>query len=122
MKSQNLKHKLLSSESTIRKLIKNNLKLNNFKSNCFSRKNLKQKTSKFQYYVVYKLRNLLGCLLPYINPNLYPKCINSGIQATVKPNKPLSVVIVHKHGLHNDVTASCNSLVKELSTEFLWCG
>ena len=44
-------------------------------------------------------------LLPYTHPILYPKCIGSGIQTTVKPNKLLSVITMYKHGFHNGVMA-----------------
>ena len=54
---------------------------------------------------VEKINILLECLLPYTHPILYPKCIGSGIQTTVKPNKLLSVITMYKHGFHNGVMA-----------------
>ena len=44
-------------------------------------------------------------MLSYTHPIIYPKCIGSGIQSTVKPNKLLSVITVCRHGFHNGVTA-----------------
>ena len=41
---------------------------------------------------VEKFNILLECLQPYTYPILYPKCIGSGIQNNVKPNKLLSVI------------------------------
>ena len=73
---------------------------------------MKQKPSKFQYYVVRKLRNLI-----YTHPVIYPKCIGSRIQNTGKPNKILSVMTVCRHGFHNGVMAYMLQLVKVLSTE-----
>ena len=40
-----------------------------------------------------------------MHPIIYPKCIGSGIQTTVKLNKPLSVMTVCRHGFHNGVMA-----------------
>ena len=56
---------------------------------------------------VEKFNILLKCLLPYTHPILYPKGIGSGIQTTVKPNKPnkISVMNVCKRGFHNGVVA-----------------
>ena len=44
---------------------------------------------------VEKFNILLESLLPYTYPIIYPKCVGSGIQTTVKPNKLLSVMTVH---------------------------
>ena len=58
---------MLSSESTIRKLTYQ--KINNLKteSDFFSRKYLKQKPSKFQYYMIWKLRNLIYYMLAMVS-------------------------------------------------------
>ena len=52
---------------------------------------------------VEKFNILLECLLPCTHPIIYPKCIDSGIQTTVKPNKILSVMTMCRHGFHNGV-------------------
>ena len=44
---------------------------------------------------------LLECSLPYAHPIIYPKCIDSRIQNTVKPNKLLSAMTLWRHGLHS---------------------
>ena len=54
------------------------------------------------YLLVEKLDILLA-LLPYTHPILYPKCIGSGIQNTIKSNELSSVMIVCKHGFHGGV-------------------
>ena len=48
---------------------------------------------------------LLECLLPYTHPTVYPKCIGSGNQTTVKPNELSSNINVSRHGFHNGVIA-----------------
>ena len=76
------------------------------KSKFFLRKNLKQKPSKTHCYVVCQLRNLihyLNVLLPYTHPVVYLKCVESGIQTIVKPNKLSSVMVVCRYGFHNGV-------------------
>ena len=40
-----------------------------------------------------------------MHPIIYPKCIGSGIQNTGKPNKPLSVMTMYRHGFCNGVMA-----------------
>ena len=74
-------------------IVRNNLKQT--KLDFFSRKYLKEKPSKLQYYVVRKLRNLIyylnACYLIHI---IYLKCMGSGIQNTGKPNRLLSVITV----------------------------
>ena len=54
------------------------------------------------YLLVEKLDILLA-LLPYTHPIVYPKCIGSGIQNTIKSNELSSVMIVCKHGFHDGV-------------------
>ena len=103
--------------------VKNNL--NSIK--LFLRKNLKQKPSKFQYYIVRKLKNsiyyLNACYLIHILPIIYPQCIGSGIQNNGKPNKLLSIMT-----LYVDMASvvmswhTCHNLVEVLSTEILWRG
>ena len=44
---------------------------------------------------------LLECLLPYSHPIINPKCIGSGTQNTIKPNKLLSVMTVCRHDFYN---------------------
>ena len=97
-------NKLLSSESTKEINVKNNW--TTVKSKFFLRKNLKQKPSKTHCYVVCQLKNLihyLNVLLPYTHPVVYLKCVESGIQTIVKPNKLSSVMVVCRYGFHNGV-------------------
>ena len=60
---------------------------------------------------VEKFDLLLECLLPYTHPIIYPKCIGSGIQATVKTNELVMTVCRCRHrrrcrhGFHNDIMA-----------------
>ena len=54
---------------------------------------------------VQKFNVLPKCLLSYAYLIVYPKYIGSGIQAPVKSNEILSVMIVCIHGFHNDVMA-----------------
>ena len=54
-------------------------------------------------FPVEKFNVLLECLLPYMHAILYPKCISSGIQATVKPNELLSVMTVRRNDFYNGV-------------------
>ena len=109
VKFQYLKHGLLSSESTIRKLIWKIIQnWTTFKSNFFSRKNWNKSHQNFIVICCLqgeKINILLEWLLPYMHPIIYPKCIGSGIQTTVKLNKPLSVMTVCRHGFHNGVMA-----------------
>ena len=44
-------------------------------------------------------------LAPYTYPIIYPRCIGSGIQKTVKPNKISSVMTACRHGSYNSVMA-----------------
>ena len=86
--------------------MKNNLKLNNFNSKFFSRKKVEGKTIKSSVLCclqVEKFNILLECLLPYAHLIIFPKCMGSGIQTTVKPNKLLSVMNECRHGFHNGV-------------------
>ena len=90
VKFQNLKHKVFA---------KNYLKMN-----FFFRRNLKQKPSKYHYYVVSKLRKLIYYLNAcYLLKMWYikPKCIGSGIQNTVKL---LSVLTLCRH---ESIVVSC---------------
>ena len=50
-----------------------------------------------------KFHIFLECLLTYTHPVVYPKCIGSGIQTTVKSNKLSNVMTVCRRGFHNDV-------------------
>ena len=54
---------------------------------------------------VEKFNLLREYLLHYTHGITYPKCLGSGIQSTGKPNKPLSVMTVCRHGFHNGVIA-----------------
>ena len=60
------------------------------------------KVSVLCYLLVEKL-DISHALLPYTHPIVYPKCIGSGIQNTIKSNKLSSVMIVCKHGFHDGV-------------------
>ena len=62
---------------------------------------------------VEKFYVLLEYLLPYANPIVYPKCKDSGIQTTVKPNELLSAMIMCRNDFHSGVMAY--NLVKVLS-------
>ena len=99
--------------------------LKNGKSNLLSRKNLNQKSSRFQYYVVCqyyieKFKMLLECSLPYTHPIAYPRCTDSGIQTTVE----LTFICHDCVDIASIIVSwqTCYNLVKVLSTEFLQTG
>ena len=94
----NLKHKLLSSESTI----KNNLKIKQLKTEqlstqTFSRDKIRSKShqNSSKCLSVEKVNVLLKCLLPYTHLIVYSKHMGSGIQITVKANELSSVMTVY---------------------------
>ena len=97
VKFQNLKHKIVFTRVNNKEMnVKNNLKLIICQTSFF----LQKKSSKFQYHVVWQFM-----LATLYTPIVYPKCIGSGIQTTVKPNELSSVLTVRRYGLHNGVMA-----------------
>ena len=91
-------------------IIRANQKKINVKTNLNLQKKLKQKPSKFQYFVVRKLTNLIY----YLNAWYFIHILSVGFRTLVNQ--------ICRHGLHNSVMATCYNLVKVLSTEFLWQG
>ena len=63
---------------------------------------MKQKPIKISvhYLPVEKFNILVECLLTYTHPVVYPKCIDIGIQTTLKPNELSSVMNMRRYGFH----------------------
>ena len=103
-----IQNKLLSSESTIRKLTYQNkqLKTEQLLNKTFSHKNICSECH----------QNFSTCFAM-----LYPKGMGRGIQATEKTNILLSVMSLCGNDFHNDAIAHTYcKFIKVLSTEFLW--
>ena len=108
----NLKHNLLSSESTIAKINIKNKQRNTEKLSCqtFSpeKKNWSKSHQNFStwFFASWEIWYiLLERLLPDTHSIIYPKCMGSGIQAAVKANELSLSIAVCSHGFCNGVMA-----------------
>ena len=50
---------------------------------------------------VEKFNRLLECLLLCTRSIIYPKCMDSGVETTIKPNELTSFMAVRRRGFHN---------------------